>query len=124
MNGRTERSCTFIVRVVFSLVALLISCGPTTGSIGAMLGKHNTTGQVTVHAVPQHMEASEAGLLPGDHILLIDGKYVRSMTAEEVHDALVGPIGSKVALTVERDGQILRLDVRRGRLRSGSKPSD
>ena len=97
------------------LVAL--ACGPSMGSIGAMLGKHHTTGQVTVREVPSDMEAARAGLRAGDQILLIEGRDVRHMTAEEIHEALVGPIGSKVALTVERDGQVLRLAVRRGRLK-------
>ena len=96
---------------------LLLSCSPSTGSIGAMLGKHHGTGQVTVREVPADMEAARAGLRPGDRIILIEGRDARHMTAEEVHEALIGPIGSTVALTVERDGQILRLNVRRGRLK-------
>jgi C-terminal processing protease CtpA/Prc len=107
-------------RLLPILLPLLLGCGPTTGSIGAVLSKHNATGQVTIREVPPNMEAESAGLQPGDRILLIDGRDVRPMNAERVHEALVGPIGSTVALTVERDGRILRLDVKRGRLRGGT----
>lgn len=100
------------------LAVLLSACSGSMGSIGAMLGKHHTTGQVTVRDVPPDMEAARAGLRPGDQILLIEGRDARHMSAEEIHEALVGPIGSKVALTVEREGQILRLDVRRGPLKN------
>lgn len=87
------------------------------GSIGAILGKNHATGRVTVREVPPDMGSARAGLRPGDQLLLIDGRDVRSMTAEQIHEALVGPIGSKVALTVERDGRILRLEVLRERLK-------
>jgi C-terminal processing protease CtpA/Prc len=87
------------------------------GSIGAMLGKQHATGELVVREVPRDMEADRAGLRPGDHILLINGRDARHMTADEVHDALVGPIGSAVDLTIERDGRVLRLRVRRGALK-------
>ncbi|PKN49145.1 MAG: hypothetical protein CVU63_02960 [Deltaproteobacteria bacterium HGW-Deltaproteobacteria-20] len=106
-----------MARILPLLLPLLLACGPSAGSIGAVLSKHNATGQVTIREVPPNMEAASAGLQPGDRILLIDGRDVRPMNAEQVHEALVGPIGSTVALTVERDGRILRLEVKRGRLR-------
>jgi len=109
--------------LAFAVGLALVGCGPGMGSIGAMLGKHHTTGELVVHQVPRDMEAARAGLRAGDHILLINGRDARHMTAEEVHDTLVGPIGTTVDLTVERDGQVLRLRVRRGPLRQGRQPS-
>jgi len=112
-------------RCIAMLLAALTSCSTASGSIGAILGKHNETGQVTVREVPRNMSASDAGLAPGDQILLIDGRDARRMTAEQVHEALAGPIGSTVALTVDRDGRVLRLDVKRGPLRRGKpRPED
>lgn len=104
---------------IVAWIALSLSgCSASMGSIGAMLGKHHATGVVTVREVPADMEAARAGLRPGDEILLIDGRDARHMTAEEIHEALVGPVGTKVALTVERDGRILRVDVKRGPLKN------
>jgi len=87
------------------------------GSIGARLGKSHTTGRVLVHEVPRDMNAWKDGLRPGDELLSIDGRDVRSMTAREIHEALVGPEGTTVALTVLRDGKVVRLRVKRGRLK-------
>jgi len=103
--------------VLAALLLFLVSCGVPSGSIGAILGKHNETGRVTIREAPRGMGASDAGLLAGDQIVLIDGRDARKMTAEQVHEALSGPIGTTVALTVERDGQILRVSIKRGPLR-------
>lgn len=102
---------------MLSLLVIGLCCSSNMGSIGAILGKNHATGRVTIREVPPDMGSARAGLRPGDQILLIDGHDVRSMTAEQIHEALVGPIGTKVALTVERDGRILRLEVLRERLK-------
>ncbi len=94
-----------------------IACGPGMGSIGAMLSKNHTDGRVTVRQVPKDMEAAQAGLEPGDEILFIEGRDARAMTAKEVHEALVGPVGTTVNLTVLRGGEVVRLGVRRGQLK-------
>lgn len=109
-----------VMRLAASIVGLsfLVGCSPSMGSIGAMLGKNHDTGRVTVREVPPDMEGARAGLRPGDQVLMIDGRDARHLSAEDIHDALVGPIGSKVALTIERDGQIVRLEVRRGPLKN------
>jgi C-terminal processing protease CtpA/Prc len=83
------------------------------GSVGAVLGKHNTTGRLTVKDTPTQMAAARAGILPGDEILMIDGRDVRPMTVEQVHDALSGPVGTDVDLTVLRSNEVLRLRVKR-----------
>jgi carboxyl-terminal processing protease len=99
------------------LLVLLAGCGAPAGSIGAMLSKSHTDGRVLVREVPSDMEAARSGLRPGDEVLFIDGRDVRRLSAAEVHEALVGPIGSDVSLTVARGSQVVRLRVRRGALR-------
>ena len=95
----------------------LVGCGPGMGSIGANMVKQHTDGRLIVREVPQGMEASKAGIEVGDEILSINGRDVHAMDKQEVHDALVGPVGTTVQLTVVRGDEVLRLTVRRGPLR-------
>ena len=99
------------------LAALLAACGPGLGSIGSILGKQHDDGRVIVRTVPPDMEAARAGLKPGDEVLYVDGRDARAMTAEELHKALVGEVGTTVELTVSREGKILRMRVKRGALK-------
>jgi len=103
--------------LVAGALVLAAGCGSSLGSIGAILGKGHADGRVVVREVPEGMEASRAGLQPGDQVLSIDGRDARRMTAEQVHEALVGPVGTTVDLTVVRGDEVLRLRVRRGPLR-------
>ena len=55
-------------------------------------------------------------MAPGDEILLIDGRDVRSMSPETVHRLLEGKVGTTVNLTLLRRGKIERIAVRRAPL--------
>jgi carboxyl-terminal processing protease len=59
-------------------------------------------GYVTVIAPLAGTPADSAGILPGDRIVTIDGKATHGLTMEEVQQAMRGPAGSTVRLTVER----------------------
>jgi C-terminal processing protease CtpA/Prc len=99
-------------------IALALSCGTSwTGSVGTVLGKNVHDGRLYVRDAPPDMTAAKAGVHVGDELVAIDGKPCRSMSATQVHEALSGAVGSKVKLTVERDGQALTFDVERGPLR-------
>lgn len=63
-------------------------------------------GFVTVIAPIAGTPADSAGIEPGDRIVNIDGKSTYRLTMEEVHQALRGPPGSKVKLTVERGNDV------------------
>lgn len=105
-------------KLCFALCACaLLACGTSMGSIGAMLSKAHADGRVVVRDVPQGMESSKAGLQVGDEILTIDGRDAKKMTAEEIHEALVGPLHTTVDLTVLRGDEVIRLTVRRGPLK-------
>lgn len=93
--------------VLCSAFALCVSSGvacasPWQGSVGAKLGKRNQDGRVFVREVPPDMAAAHAGLQLDDEILAIDGKPVQPMSADEVHAALAGKVGSFVTLSVRR----------------------
>jgi predicted metalloprotease with PDZ domain len=101
-----------------ALVLLLLACGSRwTGSVGAVFGKNNKNGRLYVREAPEDMGAAKAGVHAGDEITAIGGVLVSSLTSDDVHKALAGAVGSKVSLTVVRDGQTLVFEVERGPLR-------
>lgn len=66
-----------------------------------------------VREAPAGLAAANAGIRPGDQILLIDGRDVRPMSSAEVHAALGGEVGSEVKLTMVRGEQVARATLRR-----------
>jgi C-terminal processing protease CtpA/Prc len=66
---------------------------------------------------PPDMSAAKAGMQRGDEVTAIDAKPVLGMSPNDVHGALAGAVGTKVKLTVLRDGQNLTFEVERGPLR-------
>jgi C-terminal processing protease CtpA/Prc len=102
------------------LVALVLASCATTeraGSIGAMLSRDNETGSVYVRDLFPGLAAEKAGLLPGDEIIMIDGRYVRDVDAAQVRGMLRGDVGTVVRLTVARGELVLRVRVVRSALR-------
>ncbi len=121
----------FAALSVAGLASGLNGCGAATvtgavGSIGAKLGQKDEDHSLYVRGVPEGYPAAEAGLAEGDEILMIDGVYAKSMTAEEVTKRLRGPIGSVVSLTLARGKRILHVDVKRGVMRAAAaeKPAE
>lgn len=95
-------------------IAIAIGCSsPSVGSVGAVLGVDTETGAVHVRETREGLAADEAGLLPGDEILMVDGVYVRDLGAAAVRDKLRGPVGSPVELTVVRGEEVLRVKLTR-----------
>jgi carboxyl-terminal processing protease len=60
--------------------------------------------------------ALQAGLMPGDEIVAVDGEDVSGMDLHEVSARLKGQIGTLVRLTVRREQEERKLEVRRGRI--------
>ena len=60
-------------------------------------------GFVTVIAPIDGSPADSAGIKPGDRIISIDGTSPYRLTMEEVQQALSGPVGKPVRLTIDRD---------------------
>ncbi|MBN2196190.1 MAG: PDZ domain-containing protein [Polyangiaceae bacterium] len=94
------------------LASLAAACSPPPGTIGAVLGQA-TDGTVRVREAPEGLAAAEAGLEPGDQILLVDGMDVRAFDPEELHDLLSGDVGDPVRVTVLRGGEVRRLTLER-----------
>jgi carboxyl-terminal processing protease len=98
----------------------LASCASRPGSIGAVLGQSRSDGRVTVRDAPRGLPAADAGIGPGDEVLLIDGRDVRGMSPEAIHQALEGDIGTTVHLTLLRGGKIERVALKRAPLAKAS----
>jgi C-terminal processing protease CtpA/Prc len=104
------------VRTLGCIAALVtmgvVGCAPRHGTIGAILAQ-SPDGSLTIRDAPEGLAAEDAGLQPGDQILLIDGRDVRSMDPATVHQHLSGAIGEPVKLTVLRGDEVIRVTVRR-----------
>jgi C-terminal processing protease CtpA/Prc len=97
-----------------ALVALLggVDCGAKAGTIGARLGR-DPSGHVVLREVPAGLGADKSGLRVGDEVLLVDGRDVRELTAQQLHAALAGELGARVNLTVLRGDEVIRVTVER-----------
>jgi len=95
------------------LAIALVGCAASMGSIGAVLVQSHHDGKVTVRDAPRGWPAAEAGVVPGDEILFIDGRDVRDMSADTIHLALEGEVGSTVELTILHRTKIERITLKR-----------
>ena len=73
----------------------------------------NEEGYVTVLRVEEGGPAKEAGVLGGDTLIAVDGKDIKGLDINETKNRVRGEEGTKVALTVLREGEKLTLEVER-----------
>jgi C-terminal processing protease CtpA/Prc len=85
--------------------------------IGAVLSGRDDA--LVIGQVLEGGGASEAGLVPGDAVLAVDGVLVTELGFGESIQRIRGPEGSVVVLRVRRgDGTVVELRVTRSRVRS------
>ena len=72
--------------------------------VGMTIGPQPRTGKVMVMYPQGGTPAYKAGLRPGDVLIQINDKRVDNATSDEVRDLLRGPKGTKVQITVSREG--------------------
>ena len=70
------------------------------GGLGIRLSKVN--GFITVMSPMPNTPAFEAGVMPSDRILAVDGKDVTEMDLDAAVELMRGPVGSKVKITMSR----------------------
>jgi carboxyl-terminal processing protease len=80
------------------------------GGVGMVIGLDDS--MVVVISPIEDTPASRAGLKAGDHILSIDSKTMTGQKLDEVQDKLRGPAGSKLTLSILRQGMKDPFDVR------------
>jgi C-terminal processing protease CtpA/Prc len=93
-------------------VICVAGCAADVGTIGALLGQ-KPDGRLFVRETPRGLAAERHGLVPGDEILLVEGKDVRQMGEHELYRALSGDVGTKVKLTVVRGDGVFRVSLTR-----------
>jgi C-terminal processing protease CtpA/Prc len=100
-------------------VVVLPACGGAAapGSVGAVLVRDNDTRALHVRDAPSGRAAHEAGILSGDEIIMVDGRYVRDLTTDQIRSVLRGTVGSHVELTVVRGDEVHHVRVRREEMR-------
>lgn len=75
--------------------------------VGMQIGpdRHFRSGKTIVIAPFTGSPAYKAGIRPGDVILAVDDKPVEGLSLSEIADMLKGPRGTRVKVTIAREGQ-------------------
>ncbi len=86
--------------------------------IGATVRPDPDTGILTIVRPFPQSPAEQAGLLPGDQIITVDGENVVGLEQEQIILLVKGPAGSEVVLGIQREGvaDVLEISVTRGRI--------
>jgi carboxyl-terminal processing protease len=98
-----------------------ITSGQYTG-IGITIGLFS--GNLYITSIIDGQPAAKAGLQVGDQIVAIDGIPVRTIPVDNVRNAIKGPPGTSVRLTIRKDGQGASkvISVARGEIRVTTVP--
>src|SRR4051812_42171978 len=84
------------------LWAILAACGRPSWAGGIHANLAWSPRGVRVVEVPSEGPAYQAGLLPDDRLLSVDGHPVAGLSQGQVHELLTGEVGSQVELVVLR----------------------
>lgn len=92
---------------------LLDSTAGKYAGIGALMEQDRNTLQITAREIYKDSPAEEAGMKAGDVFLKVDGKDITKMSLSDVTDLVKGEEGTKVNITVRRNGQVLDMELTR-----------
>lgn len=90
--------------------------------IGAELGKRD--GKLLIIAPINGSPAAEAGLRPNDEIIAINDEEATQLSVDEAVNKIRGEVGSKVKLTLVRDGERLDVEIVRSQINVPSVESE
>jgi len=84
------------------------------GSIGAFMFEKDN-GEAVIRGCVPEMPAEKAGILPGDIIVAVNGIKLEDMDYgfEEFRLRVVGKVGTKVTLTIKRNGEVFDVEIER-----------
>ncbi|MCY3880096.1 MAG: S41 family peptidase [Rhodobacteraceae bacterium] len=78
----------------------------TTGEFGGLgIEVSMENGWIKVVSPIDDTPAAKAGVRAGDYITELDGESVLGLTLEEAVEIMRGPVGEKIVLTIEREGE-------------------
>ncbi len=103
MTSKLDQHSEFIPPVAYE--AFRDSIHQEFAGIGIYVDQPDPDGPVRVITPIVGSPALEAGVLPGDEIIEIDGTGVTTLDIRDVSDQLRGPVGTKVTLTLRRDDE-------------------
>ena len=89
--------------------------GELTG-VGLQIALNPQTGKLEVVSPIAGSPAEKAGILPRDRIIQIDGIPTVELTLDEAAARMRGPLGSRVSLVLERDGEEKGIQLLRDRI--------
>jgi carboxyl-terminal processing protease len=84
--------------------------------VGLELAENEKTKALTVVTPMQGTPAFKAGILPEDVIVQIDGQSTQGMNLPDAVKRILGPIGTKVILTIQRGKQALTFKLTRANI--------
>ncbi|RPI96708.1 MAG: PDZ domain-containing protein, partial [Chloroflexi bacterium] len=86
--------------------------------IGATVEKNAESGGLELITIFEESPADQAGLRPGDQIVLVEGEDITALDQTEIIAMVRGPAGTPVLLGILRpgEGDILDIEVVRGRI--------
>jgi predicted aspartyl protease len=82
----------------------------------------NDAGRIQIWRVFEGSPAAAAGVKDGDILMAVNGKSLSMVAGRDIQSLLHGPPGSKVRLTVSRDGSMSHYEVERRVLANGTPP--
>ncbi len=116
MSGNSRFTC---IACALPLVAALL-CGClnpqnswTRGTTGLTLAQGEDA--VIIKAITPRTGPADASPLPGDAVVEVDGLSMTGLPPEAVTEALTGPVGGSVTITVKRAEELLTFEVTRFR---------
>lgn len=84
--------------------------------IGVVINTNEETGETAVVSILAGTPAMEAGILPGDVFIAVDGEEVITFSQLELAAAVRGEAGSQLEITMRRDEQLIDFTLSRARI--------
>jgi carboxyl-terminal processing protease len=114
-----------VTAVLAAALAAAVACGSSTdkwtGSVDAVFRYRPADRSTVVHEVRPQSRSELAGLKAGDRVLTVDGTDVTELPYGEVRAAMRGPVGTVALLTIQREGQLIEVQIERRPIKAATE---